>query len=584
MCGIIGFIGDENVTPIIVKGLRRMEYRGYDSAGLSIRTNEGLRVIKSVGKINDLANVEDLNAISGYTGIGHTRWATHGKVNLENAHPLSSCAGEMSVVHNGIISNFQTLKKELEKEGHTFRSSTDSEVIIHLFEKYFKIGNDIKDAVLKTVNRLEGSFAFAIMLRDGEDIVGARCGTPLILGLGNNGNFLTSDILGFIEYTDKAIFLENKEIVVLGKHHFEISDFEGNLVAKEVTQVAWEFGTPTKEKYSHFTLKEILEQPLALERVISQDQKPIDLFCKKLKTRAKVVITGSGTSYHAGLYAKYVMRETAKISCDVVVSSEFKSQDVDHDTSVLVLSQSGETADALRATQIAKDAGCQVLSIVNVVGSSLARESDISLPLNCGPEVGVAATKSFTSQLALIYIIASRIGIGDDSLITSIPQKVESILGEAERIKKLVNGYTEARDFYYIARSIHIPIALEGALKMKELSYVHAEGMAAGELKHGPLALITQGTPVVVINPTDDSYQETLDNVVELKARGAKVIGISTVSHEVYDDFIPIPKVHPLLSPIIEVVPLQLIAYYAAVKMGQDPDYPRNLAKSVTVN
>jgi glucosamine--fructose-6-phosphate aminotransferase (isomerizing) len=583
VCGIIGFIGDENATPVIVKGLRRMEYRGYDSAGLSIRTNEGLRVIKSVGKINDLAKVQDLNAISGYTGIGHTRWATHGKVNLENTHPLSSCDGEMSVVHNGIISNFQTLKKELEKEGHTFKSDTDSEVIIHLFEKYFKSGNGIKDSLLKTVNRLEGSFAFAIMLRDEERIVGARCGTPLILGLGNSGSFLTSDILGFIEFTDKAIFLENREIVVLGKHQFEVSDFEGNLVAKEVTQVAWEFGTPTKEKYSHFTLKEILEQ-LALERVISQDQEQVDLFCKKLKTKDKVVITGSGTSYHAGLYAKYIMKDKAKIPCDVVVSSEFKSQDVDQDTSVLVLSQSGETADALRATQIAKDSGCQVLSIVNVVGSSLARESDISLPLKCGPEVGVAATKSFTSQLALIYLIASRMGIGDDSLIASIPQKVKSILGEAERIEKLVNSYIEARDFYYIARSIHIPIALEGALKMKELSYVHAEGMAAGELKHGPLALITQGTPVVVINPTDDSYQATLDNAVELKARGAKVIGISTVSHEVYDDFIPIPEVHPSLSPIIEVVPLQFIAYYAAVKMGQDPDYPRNLAKSVTVN
>ena len=584
MCGIIGFVGDKNAAPIIVKGLRRMEYRGYDSAGLGILTNDGLRVIRSVGKINDLANVQDLNAISGHIGVGHTRWATHGKVTVENAHPLSSCHGEMSVVHNGIISNFQQLKKELEKDGHKFKSSTDSEVIIHLFEKYFSSGNDVKGALLKTVNRLKGSFAFAIILREEENIVGARSGTPLIIGLDNMGSFLTSDILGFIEFTDKAVFLENNEVVVLGKRQFEVSDFEGNRIAKDVTQVAWEFGSPTKEKYSHFTLKEILEQPLALKRVLSQDQEQVELFCKRLKTKAKVVITGSGTSYHAGLYARYIMKTIAKISCDVIVSSEFYPQDVDQDTSLLVLSQSGETADALRATRIARDAGCQVLSIVNVTGSSLVRESDISLPLNCGPEVGVAATKSFTSQLALLYLIASRMGIGDDNLLASIPHEVEAVLGEAQKIEKLVSGYTDARDFYYIARSIHIPIALEGALKMKELSYVHAEGMAAGELKHGPLALITQGTPVVVINPTDDSYQETLDNAIELKARGAKVIGISTVSNEVYDDFISIPQVHPSLSPIIEVIPLQLIAYYTAIKAGQDPDYPRNLAKSVTVN
>ena len=561
-----------------------MEYRGYDSAGVGILTNDGIRVIKSVGKVNDLTNVQDLNAISGHIGIGHTRWATHGKVNVENAHPHSSCHGEMSLVHNGIISNFQQIKKELEKDGHKFKSDTDSEVIVHLFEKYFSSGNSIKSALLKTVNRLKGSFAFVIVLRDEETIIGARYGSPLIIGLGNSGSYLTSDILGFIEFTDKAVFLENEEVVVLGKHQFEVSDFEGNMIAKHVTQVAWEFGTPTKEKYSHFTLKEILEQPLALRRVLSQDKEQVELFCKKLRSKPRVVITGSGTSFHAGLYAHHILKTLAKISSDVIISSELYPHDIDHNTSLLVLSQSGETADALKATRIARDAGCQVLSIVNVTGSSLARESDISLPLNCGPEVGVAATKSFTSQLALIYLISSRMGNGDDNMLADIAQKVETVLRQAKKIERLISGYTDARDFYFIARSIHIPIALEGALKMKELSYVHAEGMAAGELKHGPLALITQGTPVVVINPMDDSYQDTLDNTIELKARGAKVIGISTVSNEVYDDFIPIPKVHPSLSPIIEVIPLQLLAYYAAVKAGQDPDYPRNLAKSVTVN
>ncbi|MCP8307642.1 MAG: glutamine--fructose-6-phosphate transaminase (isomerizing) [archaeon] len=585
MCGIIGYIGDKDVTPILLNGIRRLEYRGYDSWGFAIIQDE-ISLIKSTGKISE----DELNPLElkGKIGIAHTRWATHGGVTKENAHPHTSCEKEIAIVHNGIIENYQEIKRSLLAEGHNFTSQTDSEVIAHLLERYYRKSKDIKKALLATVKKIKGNFAFlAIFQDDSSMIVGARKDSPLVVGIGKDEFFLASDVLSFVEYTDKVIFLDNLEAVMAKKDSLRIFDFKGKEVQKGITQVAWEAYDVSKKEFAHYTLKEIYEQSSTVKSSLYQDPIKSREFCESIKGAKKLFITASGTSFHAGLLARYLFSKISKVYCEAILASEFSQiiDWVDKDAIVLAISQSGETADVLNAVKEAKEKGAKILSIVNAMNSTLDRESDLTLYINCGPEIGVAATKSFTAQLTLIYLLAFTMAdevIGVNKL-RRLNDYVESILKEEDKVIEIAEKYKSINDFYFIGRSIHYPIALEGALKLKELSYIHAEGMAAGELKHGTLALIDSKTPVVVLNPQDNTYHETLSNALEMKARGAKIIGVSNLNNEVYDDLILLPKVEESLYPIIEVIPMQMLAYHIAINRGADVDRPRNLAKSVTV-
>ena len=585
MCGIIGYIGDKDATPILLNGIKKLEYRGYDSWGLAIIQDE-ISLVKSTGKISEV-KLDPLE-LEGRIGIAHTRWATHGGVTNENAHPHISCRKEIAIVHNGIIENYQEIKESLLDEGHCFTSQTDSEVIAHLLERYYHKSKDIKEALLATVKKIKGNFAFLAIFQDEPNmIVGARKDSPLVLGLGEDEIFLASDILSFIEHTDKVVFLDNLEIAMVKKGSLRIFDFKGKEVQKGITQVAWEASDVSKKEFAHYTLKEIYEQYSSIKSSLYQDPVKLREFCKSIKEAKKLFITASGTSFHAGLVARYIFSKISKVYCEAILASEFSQiiEWVDKDAVIMAISQSGETADVLNAIKGAKEKGAKILSIVNVMNSTLDRESDLAFYLNCGPEIGVAATKSFTAQLTLIYLLAFAMAndfIGVNKL-RKLNDYVEFILKEEDKIIEIAEKYKGSNDFYFIGRLIHYPIALEGALKLKELSYIHAEGMAAGELKHGTLALIDSKTPVVVLNPEDNTYYETLSNALEMKARGAKIIGVSNLINEVYDDFILLPKIEDSLYPIIEVMPLQILAYHIAINRGADVDRPRNLAKSVTV-
>lgn len=585
MCGIIGYIGDRDAAPILLKGIEKLEYRGYDSWGLATILDK-ISIRKGIGKIGE--GPSDPLELKGKAGIAHTRWATHGGITEENAHPHTSCKGEIAIVHNGIIENYQELRRLLSDEGHNFTSQTDSEVIAHLLERYYNKSKNIKNALLATIKKIKGTFAFLVIFHtDPNVIVGARKDAPLVVGVGEDEFFLASDVLPFIEYTDKVVFLDNLEIAIATKNLLKIFDFKGKEVKKSVTQVAWEVGDASKKEFAHYTLKEIYEQSSTIKNALYQDRMKLEDFCKAIKGAKKVFITAAGTSFHAGLLARYFFSKISKVYCEAILASEFGQiiDWIDEGTVVLAISQSGETADVLHATREAKEKGARILSIVNVMGSTLDRESDFSLYLNCGPEIGVAATKSFTAQLVLIYLLAFT--AADKPVYVNklkiLDKCVESILKVEDKVIEIAEKYKDINDFFFIGRSTHYPIALEGALKLKELSYIHAEGMAAGELKHGTLALIDDRTPVVVLNPEDDTYHETLSNTLEMKARGAKIIGISNIDNEVYDDLILFPKVEELFYPIIEVIPLQMLAYHMAIGRGADVDRPRNLAKSVTV-
>jgi|TARA_B100000315_G_scaffold74941_1_gene68663 glucosamine--fructose-6-phosphate aminotransferase (isomerizing) len=588
LCGIIGYIGEENAAPILLNGLKKMEYRGYDSAGIATLSDDGILLLKDKGKISEIDQKVNFLDLKGKIGIAHTRWATHGGVTYENAHPHVSCGLEVATIHNGIIENHHQLRKKLMDECHNFNSDTDSEIIAHLLERYYKESGKVKKALLQTVQTLKGTFAFqAIFKHEPNIIVGARKDAPLVIGLGKNGNFLASDIISFIDHTDKVMFLDNHEIVVMRGKRMNVYTFNGERIVKEITQVAWEAKETSKEAFAHYTVKEIHEQPKTLRTAMHQNSKKVLDFICAIKEAEQIYITACGTSYHAGLIFRNLLARIAKVRSHISVSSEF-SQNVeliDEDTLVIALSQSGETADVLESVSLAKEQGAKVFSILNAEGSSLSRESQMNLFFNCGPEIGVAATKSFTGQLAVIYVLI--FSLVDDSKMSNklfdIPRNVEKVLETEKNIIKIAEKYKDDSDLYFIGRSIHFPIALEGALKLKELSYNHAEGMAGGELKHGTLALIEEGKPVIVLNPKDHTYDEMLNNISEMKARGAKIIGVSNRPNGMYDDFIQIPKVDELLYPIVEVIPLQLLAYHTAVLRQRNPDYPRNLAKSVTV-
>jgi glutamine---fructose-6-phosphate transaminase (isomerizing) len=587
MCSIIGIIGRDVVAPALIESLKRMEYRGYDSVGVATLSIDKISIRKGTGKVNQVNSSLNLAEMDGFVGIGHTRWATHGGVTDYNAHPHSCCTDDIAVVHNGIIENYSVLKQELAGKGHRFRSETDTEVIAHLLEDHYNSSKDVKKAMMETVKRLEGSYAFVAMFAN-STLACARLDEPLVIGISDNAYYASSDVLGFLQYTDQAVFLDNRDIAIIRQNNVSIFNFSGDRVARSVTKVAWELADVNKGKFAHYTIKEIFEQRTAVKAATYQEDHGIKAFCDALSSAGNIIITGSGTSYHTSLIISMVGSRFLKKRIGPVMASEFKynMDSIDKETIVIAISQSGETADVLSATKLARAQGARILSIVNVPTSSLARTADVSLRINSGPEIGVAATKSFTGQVSLAYAILDSISggkIGFDREVVS--EKITKMLSGASSIERLVNTtMPRVNDIYLLGRSIHFPIALEGALKMKELAYVHAEGIAAGELKHGPLALMDKNAYVLVLNPDDVTYSDTLSSAHEVKARGAKIIGISNVPNEIYDSMIEIPKMeNDLLYPLVEIIPLQLFSYYLALQNNADPDFPRNLAKSVTV-
>ena len=585
MCSIIGYSGKEIAAPILVKGLKRMEYRGYDSVGVATESENQIKLKKGIGKVNEVNSKIQLDTLPGNVGIGHTRWATHGKVTDFNAHPHSSNSGKIAIVHNGIVENFEELKKQLEDEGYEFKSETDSEIIANLIQKNYELTKNVKETILKTVSEIKGHYAFVVMFENGQ-LAAARFHEPLIIGVGKENVFLSSDVLGFVEYTDNAIYMKSKNFVILNKKEFEIFDFDGKNTEYEITKVSKEFGDAYKGDYAHFTLKEIYEQPDVIlkagEKTADEIEKSIDL----IRHAKNIYITGSGTSYNSSLIAKQILSKYAKIKSEPIISSELQfSPDIVEEGSVLIaISQSGESADVLEAVRIAKKANCKIIAIVNLLTSSLARKADVVIGMNCGPEIGVAATKSFTAQLVILYKMVQK--LSNDKITINFEKFSESILKILEnpiKIQEIAKKLRDVSDIYILGRGINFPIAIESALKLKELTYIHAEGIAGGELKHGPLALMDSDVFVIIINPNDSTYSDTLTSAREIKARGAKIIGVSDIESDVYDHWIEIPKIDEVLYPISEMVPIQLLSYYAALAKETDPDYPRNLAKSVTV-
>jgi glucosamine--fructose-6-phosphate aminotransferase (isomerizing) len=587
MCGIIAGISEEEIAPILVEGLRRVEYRGYDSAGVATAHDGQLEVRKAVGRIDGLERARAVSEMKGKAGMAHTRWATHGGVTEANAHPHTSCGGKVAVVHNGIIENYLELKSGLLSQGHKFASETDTEVISHLIEDaYLREGDPLK-ATLSAVRKLKGQYAIVVMFADAPGMLtGARNDAPLVVGIGKKETFLASDVLAFISRTDQAVFLDNSEVVSVTSGSYRVFSLDGTEVKKKPTQLAWELSDLSKLDYAHYTLKEIHEQAETVQRAARQDPERLASFVGRMKSAESVVLTASGSSFHAALLLKDRLNREAKMRCDAVLAGEFEDQAhfVDKGTVVIAFSQSGETADLLHAVRVSKQRGAAVISVVNAAGSSLARESDEVLLLNCGPEVGVAATKSFTAQVMVGNVIADAVTgrdtVGDPE---EVSRMVRAALEPEGEIREIAKRFSERPDFYFIARGHHYPIAQEGALKLKELSYVHAEGMPASELKHGTLALIEKGTPVVVIAPGGEGFSGTISNALELQARGAEIIGISDKDHPVFRYRVAIPPSNESIAPILEVVPLQLLAYFMATERKNDPDYPRNLAKSVTV-
>jgi len=583
MCSIIGYYGKNLAAPILVKGLEKMEYRGYDSVGVATKSENEILVKKGVGKVIQVNNAIHLDDLPGITGIGHTRWATHGKVTDTNAHPHSSNSGKIAIVHNGIIENFEDLKKDLISSGYSFKSDTDTEVIANLIQKNFEQTSDIKQTIIKTVSQLKGHYAFVVIFENGT-LAAARFHEPLIVGVGKNSYYLSSDVLGFIERTDDAIYIDNEDFVIVNDSGLEIHNFDGTQVKHQITKVSKEFADVYKGDYAHFTLKEISEQPDTIIRAGSDEQ--IDEMVKHIRDSTTLYITGSGTSYNSSRISKYLMSKYAKLKIEPIISSElqFAPDSIEQDSTLIAISQSGESADVLEAVKIAKQSNAKILSIVNHLNSSLSQESDVVIGLNCGPEIGVAATKSFTSQLAILYKITNKLCDGCMNLDwDNVSKSISETLENHSKIQELAKILKDVSDIYVLGRGIHFPIAKEAALKLKELTYIHAEGIPAGELKHGPLALMDENVFVIIINPDDSTYTDTINSASEIKARGAKIIGISDKKSDIYDYWIEVPKTEEAFYPLIEIIPIQLLAYYAALEKNTDPDYPRNLAKSVTV-
>lgn len=585
MCSIIGYYGDDSAAPVLVKGLKRMEYRGYDSVGVATKTDAEISLRKGVGKVAEVNQSVRLDEMAGNIGIGHTRWATHGKVTDTNAHPHPSNARNIAIVHNGIIENFSDLKEGLEKDGFSFKSETDTEVIANQLQKNYSEKNNIKEALIKTLSELKGRYAFVAMFEDGT-LAAARFHESLIIGIGKESYFLSSDVLGFIEQTDDAIYIDNGDFVIIDSSGLQICSFDGTPVKKQITKVSKEFADAYKGDYAHFTLKEISEQPDTILRAGKNTLDALKKAARQIKDAKTVYITGSGTSYNSALVAQYMLSKYAKIKLEAIISSELPHWPVPiEDGSILMaISQSGESADVIEAANIAKKSGAGIFSIVNLPASTLAQESSLVIGMNCGPEIGVAATKSFTSQLGIIYNITEELCDGCMGIdFTRISECISEILSNHTEVQLVAKKLKDISDIYVLGRGIHYPIAAEAALKLKELAYIHAEGIPGGELKHGPLALMDSNVFAVIINPDDATYDATLTSAREIKARGAKIIGISDKKSDVYDHWIKIPNIDESMYPIIEIIPIQLLSYYLALEKDTDPDYPRNLAKSVTV-
>jgi len=601
VCGIIGYIGDGDACRIIVEGLKRLEYRGYDSAGIVTAEGDRLYIRKGAGGVEELSKKLNFLEMPGNRGVGHTRWATHGVPNDVNAHPHTDCTGRIALVHNGIIENYSSLRKWLEERGHTFKSDTDSEVIAHLIEEELKAGGPFEEAMRRALLRLKGSFALGIVYAGEPDrLYFVRKESPLVIGLGDGENFAASDVPAFLEHTRRVIFLDDNEYAVLEKDSCTVKELgTGEPVEKEVRTIDWSLDMAEKGGFPHFMLKEIYEQPAAIAEAIHGNLDHIGAVAKEIASHDKIFIVAMGTSYHAALVGKYLFQRLAKKVPIVEDASEFRYEFedlVDENSLVIAITQSGETADTLAAMRLAKRKGATVLAVVNVVGSMATRIADFSIYTHAGPEIGVAATKTYTTQLAVLTMLAMEMGkvlgtVDDGRLsalregLNAVPDAIREVLKHDESIKEVAEGLKDSKDFFYIGRGINVPTALEGALKLKEISYIHAEGLSAGELKHGPLALLEDGVPVVALAPPGKTFDKIVGNVEEAKARGAHVVilGEDEGLKRVADTLIAMPPVDELLTPMVYIVPLQLMAYHLAVLRGANPDKPRNLAKSVTV-
>lgn len=605
MCGIVGYIGNRNAANILIEGLEKLEYRGYDSAGIAVINENGVEVKKHKGRLSVLKDSLGEKVLEGTIGIGHTRWATHGEPSDVNAHPHLNSNNAIAVVHNGIIENYIPLKEELIEKGYEFKSDTDTEVIPHLIDCYYN-GNII-ETVQKVVSMLEGSYALGIIDSNNPDmVIAVRKDSPLVIGIGEGENFIASDIPAILNHTRKVYLLENNDMAVLRADSVEIMKTDGTKVNREIFNVNWNVESAEKGGYDHFMIKEIHEQPKAIKDTISSrinrmgqiDIKDITLEKEYIRNINKIYMVSCGTAYHAGLVGKVLIEKYAKIPVIAEVASEFRYGNpfIDENTLMIVVSQSGETADTLAALRLAKERKAKVLAVTNVVGSSISRESDYPLYTWAGPEIAVASTKAYTAQLAALALIAldmavKRGAVEDVSEIVNelklLPEKVEEILKHLDEMKKMAEEVYKTEDIFFIGRGLDYYVAMEGSLKLKEISYIHSEAMAAGELKHGTLALIDKGTPVIALATQDKLYDKMLSNIKEVKARGAYVIGVAKESNreieKIVDRVIYIPEVMDELSPVLAVVPLQILAYYVALNRGCDIDKPRNLAKSVTV-
>jgi len=607
MCGIVGYIGERPALPILVDGLRRMEYRGYDSAGLSVLVNGALETRKAVGKLSELeAVLRDGGEPEGDVGIAHTRWATHGAPSEINAHPHIDCAGKISVVHNGVIENHTVLRQKLEGLGHTFQTETDTEVVAHMIEEAY--AGNLEEAVRAALRQIEGTYGLAIMSsHEPEKIVVARRGSPILIGIGEGREyFVASDVAAILAHTRQVIYLDDDEMAILTRDGYQTLSLRGTEVSKEIEQVTWDLEEIEKGGYEHFMLKEIIEQPETLRnamrgRLLEEEGKVrlggVTLSNEELMSIKRIIITACGTSWHSALIGEYMLEELARIPVEVEYASEFRYRNpiIDEGTLVIVISQSGETADTLAALREARHRGAKVMGIVNVVGSSIARETDFGIYLHCGPEIGVASTKAFTSQVIVLMMFTILLGrLRNLSVLQGrevvgalkeLPSKIEQVLELNDAIRELARTYKDAANFLYLGRGYNFPAALEGALKLKEVSYIHAEGYPAAELKHGPIALIDENMPVVVIAPDDAVYSKVVSGIEEIKSRGGRVIAVANEGNtdliSKVDHLITIPKTIDPLTPVLATVPLQLLAYHIAVLRGCNVDMPRNLAKAV---
>ena len=606
MCGIVGYTGVKPAAPILLEGLKRLEYRGYDSAGICVGNDGRLSVVKKKGKIKELRSAVPKGMLGNY-GIGHTRWATHGGVTDENAHPHQDCTGKITIAHNGIIENFGALKERLEGQGHQFKSETDSEVIAHLIESCYD--GDLERAVKEALALLKGTYGIVCVHSDEPGrVVGARNGSPLVLGIGEGEMFLASDVTAMIAYTKQVVYVEDGEVVVVDSSGFATSDLHDNSITKTVEEIGWQLEEIEKAGFETYMEKEVFEQPESILRAMrgrldmelsTGHLGGLNLSNRELRNIERVKIVAAGTSYHAGMVGAYLLESLARIPATAELASEvrYRNPIVERGALHFVVSQSGETADTLYAMRELKRKGATVLGVCNVVGSTIARETDGGVYIHSGPEIAVASTKAFTSQITVFYLFTLLMARMRDMSIEqgseicrdleAVPSLVREILDESDKIQEVAKKYAWAKDVLFLGRGINYPVALEGALKLKEISYVHAEGYSAAEIKHGPIALINESTPSIFLVPDDRLRDKVISNIKEVKARGGKVIAVAVKGddeiHSLVDDVITVPRVHELIYPFLMVVPLQLFAYYTALVLGRDVDQPRNLAKSVTV-